>query len=302
VQKPKYLVSGAIAQKSARLVELQQMTGYLNFVIVVVPLGQTFPRRLYNMEVHFPRGGRYQRRRLSSEAKKDLVWWAAVLTRMPKRSIAIQVRETISVWSDASSTKGLSAFYTSQSQPQPQLHCAFAISISPNPSERNEHINTQERRAVEQALLYWGPIWKGKRVLLHTENRMVAYGIAKGTSRGGPMQVLQRCLLLATANDSELEARWISTKENVLANALSRPDYNRITDLAPQLIYPAANLQEPGSRIFSKHGSPPPLTTPVGRALCLQLDETIIRLEPASPYSVLWPTTSTKTADVSLPK
>ena len=106
------------------------------------------------MEVYFPPGGRYQRCSLSSEAKMDLVWWEEVLTRTPKRSIAVQVRQTISVWSDASSTKGLGAFYTSHSQPQPQSHSAFAIPISPNPSLRNEHINTQDMRAVEQALVY----------------------------------------------------------------------------------------------------------------------------------------------------
>jgi len=76
------------------------------------------------------------------------------------------------------------------------------------------------------------PRWKGKRVLLHTDNRTVAHGIANGTTRGGPMQVLRTCLVLATENDLELKARWISTKENALADALSHLDYNRITALA----------------------------------------------------------------------
>ena len=101
------------------------------------------------------------------------------------------------------------------------------------------------------------------------------------------MQVLWRCLLLATENDLELEARWISTKENALADALSRLNYNRITDLAPQLIYPAANHQQLASRIFSKQDSPPPLPTTFGGALPLQPAETMIHQEPASSYSVL---------------
>ena len=62
-------------------------------------------------------------------------------------------------------------------------------------------------RAVEQAPLYWGRRWMGKRVLLQTDNRTVAYGLANGTTRGGPMQALRRCLHLATENDLELEAR-----------------------------------------------------------------------------------------------
>ena len=166
---------------------------------------------------------------------------------MSKRSIAVQVRQTISVWSDSSSTKGLGIIYISHSQPRSQSYSAFAIPISSNPSLRNENINSQEMRAVEQALLYWGPRWKGKRVLLHKDNHRVVYGIANGTTCGGPVQVLRRCWLWATENDLELEARWITTKENALADALSRLDYNRITDLALQPIHPAANLQQLGS-------------------------------------------------------
>ena len=91
LQKARSLVQGAIARKSATLFYLQQITEYLNCVSTVVPVGRTFLGRLYNREVYFPPGGRYQRRRLSSEAKKDLVWWEEVLTRTPKRSIALQV-------------------------------------------------------------------------------------------------------------------------------------------------------------------------------------------------------------------
>ena len=34
--------------------------------------------------------------------------------------------------------------------------CAFSISLPRYLNKNNEHINTQEMRAVEQALLHWG--------------------------------------------------------------------------------------------------------------------------------------------------
>jgi len=58
------------------------------------------------------------------------------------------------------------------------------------------------------------------------------------------MKVLRRCLLLAADYDLELESQWISTKDNALADALSRFDYNRVADLAPQLSYPACNISK----------------------------------------------------------
>ena len=52
--KAQQLVQTAMNQTSLLLRELQQIMGYLNFIATVVPLGRTFLRRLYNMQLHFP--------------------------------------------------------------------------------------------------------------------------------------------------------------------------------------------------------------------------------------------------------
>ena len=106
-----------------------------------------------------------------------------------------------------------------------------------------EYINTLGMRAVEQVLLYWGKGWKGKRLVILVDNQPVVYGLANRTIRGVPMRILRRCLLIATAYDLDLEARWVSTTENALADALSCADYPRIANIAPQLIPPTSNLQ-----------------------------------------------------------
>lgn len=112
-------------------------------------------------------------------------------------------------------------------------------------AQANEHINTKQLRAVEQALLYWGDEWRGTKVLMHIDNRAVVYGLENVTIRGS-MDVLRICLLLAANFDLEIEPRWIPTNENGLADALSRFDYDRITNLAPQLVYPTCSLRARG--------------------------------------------------------
>ena len=87
LQKARALFQTTIAKKSLSLLELQRITGYLNFVSIGVPLGRTFLRRLYNMELYFPAGSKHQKRRMSGEAHKDLVWWDEVLAQAPQRSI-----------------------------------------------------------------------------------------------------------------------------------------------------------------------------------------------------------------------
>src|SRR5205807_10658631 len=99
---------------SLSLLELQQITGYLNFVTIVVPLGRTFLRRMYNMQLYFPSHAGHCRRRISTEAHKDLIWWLKVLRTAPERSISKGVRGRVTMWSDASGTKGLGAFYVSE--------------------------------------------------------------------------------------------------------------------------------------------------------------------------------------------
>ena len=252
--KAQTIVRTARDKASVSLLELQQTTGYLTFASTVVPLGRTFLRRLYNMQLYFPPGSGHQRRRTSSEARKDLAWWAEVLSDNPQRSIALRRREIIRTWSDAASTKGLGVYYTCPSLPYPQANSVLSIAL-PNPTiHTREHINTEEMRAVEQILLYWGKSWKGKRVVMHTDNRAVSYGLANGTIRGASITVLRRCLLLATEYDLELQPIWISTNENALADALSRFDYSRVTNRAPQLLPEVCSLPNHGLRTYSNRG------------------------------------------------
>ena len=112
-------------------------------------------------------------------------------------------------------------------------------------------------RAVEQALLHWGTKWKGKKVIIYTDNRAGLYGFANQSIRGRSMSVLRRCLLLAAEYDLEIDTLWIQTKNNTLADALSRFKFAKITNLAPQLIYPTFSLWDHGFRTYSKQASLP---------------------------------------------
>jgi len=163
--KAQQLVQNAIDQTSLSLLELQKLTGYLNFVATVVPLGSTFLPRLDHMQLYFPTERSYYRRPISSEAQRDLTWWQKVPAMALERSSTKESRETISMWSDAAGTKGLDAFYIEsypQQNPQPNPRSAFSITLPSRLSHTQEHINTEEIRAVEQALLHGAKFGKGK--------------------------------------------------------------------------------------------------------------------------------------------
>jgi len=247
------LVQNAIEQKSLSLLNMQHIMGYLNFLSTVIPLGRTFLRRLYNLELHFPPEARSSKGRLSREAEKDLSWWYQVLRNTPERSIGLRKREVVQAWSGAASTESLGGFFLESTQTTLQPDAAFFIAFPKYIIEAKEHINTLEMRAVEPVLLYWGGSCRGKLLVIHVDNQAVVYGLAKRTMRGAPMRVLRRCILLAAEYDLDLEARWVSTTENALADALSRADYYRITNIAPQLMSPTCNLQRHGLLTYKSH-------------------------------------------------
>ena len=161
----------------------------------------------------------------------------------------------------------------------------FSVSLPRYLNKNNEHINTKEMRAVEQALLYWGGQWRGCKVIMLIDNRAVAYGISNRTIRGATMSVLCRCLHFATECDLEIECPWISTKENTLADVLSRFNFDRITNLAPQLIHPTCSLRDHGFLIFNKQGSPALHHTTSGADQHLQLGGITIHPGQGSSYS-----------------
>ena len=111
LEKVRSIIQTAIKATSLSLLDLQQITGYLNFLAIIVPLGTRFLKRMYNMQLYFRPHGQKLRRRIPSKARKDLNWWLKVLKTSPEQSIRTEARRRVRMWSDASGTKGLGAFY-----------------------------------------------------------------------------------------------------------------------------------------------------------------------------------------------
>ena len=88
LQHARSIIQRTIKAISLSLLNLQQITGYLNFVTIVVPLSRTFLRRMYNIQLYFPPHGQKLRHRISSEAQKNLNWWLKV----PKTSLEQSIR------------------------------------------------------------------------------------------------------------------------------------------------------------------------------------------------------------------
>ena len=85
------------------------------------------------------------------------------------------------------------------------------------------------------ALRFWKTAIAGRKVVLHTDNTAVFHGLQKSSMRGKAMTPLREVKLLCAQLDVELILRWVPTKENLIADLLSRRDFGKLANFAPQL-------------------------------------------------------------------
>ena len=235
------LITNLAAQKSCTLLDLQRVTGLLNFLAKVIPLGRTFCRRLYDLEQRFPPGGgKGAFRRIPSAARKDLKWWRDLLPNHSGVLIIQPRRAQWRLWTDAAGKKGIGGFILPGEGPHQPGYQEVSEFYSARVlfSQRNEHINVKEMIAVLVAFKKWAPRLAGCHLLLFCDNTAVVSGLRQRTSRGRVIAVLRQALLLAARYDIEITPQWIPSGENCLADALSRFETNRINLLAPQLKVP----------------------------------------------------------------
>ena len=206
------LVSIWLQKSSACLKEVQSLVGKLNFVASCVPPGRIFISRILNFLREF--SDKKALLEVSSEFKKDLLWWSKFLHVYNGISIL-----NLQDWtepdeffaSDAclSGCGGLcGSFY---------FHTQFPDFIV----EQNLHINALELLSIIVCLKLWGS--RGKRICIYCDNQVSVLVINKGKSRS---RFLQSCLreicFICAVKECELKAFYIEGRENRLPDWLSR--------------------------------------------------------------------------------
>jgi hypothetical protein len=96
-----------------------------------------------------------------------------------------------------------------------------------------DHINVKEIDAILIAFQLFSNAWQGHKAVLHTDSFTALWGLRKGYIKGAANMPLGQLLLLAAVRDIDLYPTWLSSKDNALADALSRLDLSRIADICP---------------------------------------------------------------------
>lgn len=206
--------------------DLESLIGYLQHACRVIPQGRTFLRRMINLLTAFRREDHPIR--LNKEFHLDLAWWLEFFKSWNGLSFLLYPRwaplPDFQISSDASGALGYGAILMSH-----------WFSGSWSLSQLNSSIAYKELFPIVIAASLWGHLWVSRRVEFRSDNTSVVEVLRSGTSRDPKLMALLRYLLLIAARHSfTFTASHVPGKLNPIADSLSRFQFQRFRQLAPQ--------------------------------------------------------------------
>src|SRR5579859_4221235 len=208
------LATGAVTHRT-----LEKLLGFLSFCARVVPLGRPFLCNLFNLLQRLSHLHPYAIHNLSSAARRDLLWWMTLLPQWSGVLIITPTRPKVVVHTDTSSVKGIGGWWDSH-----------AFSARMPRAYRTRLIDWKEAYAVLFAFAKWGEFWIGHTVVIMCDNSVVVTAINSKSVHGLAIDPLQLILLTAALYDIEVTSMWLSSKDNWIADALSRFDIDKVAD------------------------------------------------------------------------
>ena len=85
------------------------------------------------------------------------------------------------------------------------------------------------------ALQRWLPYFEHHQLVIFTDNTTVFHGLRRHSARGPAADPLRKITLLAALHDIDIHGRWIPTHQNMLADVLSRRNFNKLANMFPLL-------------------------------------------------------------------
>jgi hypothetical protein len=237
-----------------RTLEEHKLTIYLDYLltmsrrrVMLLSEMQVLAGRMYRASLTMPAGSRvflaeiismmrglkmpWHRRRVTMAARRDMLALHEILTSNHGRGYFDweHLPWAEAVYSDAmkdSSTAGW-GWCTQSGKHDSGVY---------GRSMRRKPIDELEADAVYRAAEALGDMWRGKRVPLYIDNSAVQLSLRKGWSRAPRLtSYIKKLHQLAVHYDCVLVLIWISTHDNIGADALSRNDYARYAQWACNL-------------------------------------------------------------------
>ena len=231
VQKTLDLVCEFKEKACCRKQELQVLAGYLAHASQVVRGGRTFSRRIINLIRFLPDGEKLVH--IPQWMKEDLVWWknfieifngkAKVIQCSLAPSVKIETDSSMSGFGARWDGDWLAGVWSEDKEGESATYLDHHWAKEPTEYDPVDDINLLELWPVLAAVERWGDYWRNSKITVLTDNTQVKWMIATGRSKSiKAMWWLRELFWRCCVYNIQLVSKWISTKENTVADYLSR--------------------------------------------------------------------------------
>ena len=223
--------------KKVTLKHLQSLAGSLAFCPLALPVGRTFSRRIYaslckaSKQHHFIR--------VTNSMKSDLLVWKEFLhnfnglSYIPEKNWSTNYDLQLFTDSAGVETKGCGAFYAGK-----WAHLQWHTEWKSTPLLRD--ITYLELIPIALAIFLWGQEFRNKNVIFFSDNEAVVSILNSKTSKSKIVMSLLRFIIYCTLKfNIQLKSKHISSKDNTIADFISRGQVERFRKLVPFVeLYP----------------------------------------------------------------
>ena len=226
------LIQTFLSRKKVSLREFQKLVGKLNFFGQAVRSSRAFLRRFYDVMIPLKRP--FHMLRLTREIREDLQVWLVFLqefngvTYIPEKVWATS--DSLRLFTDAAGSAhfGAASFLDGQwcFLPWPKAWCDHAIL---------RDLTFLEMIPVLLAVFLWHGSFQNRRVHLYVENEALVDVLNKQTSKSKLlMQLVRPFVLTSMKYNIMFKAVHVSSRDNVIADSISRKQWGRFRQAAPE--------------------------------------------------------------------
>ena len=192
--------------------QLQSLAGSLNWATQCIYGGRFHLRRI--LDTMLPLRKPWHHARITKELRADIDWWLDFMADFNGSVDMVDTRPLAPVFTDACSLAA-GAYFCGDWVYTPWDTCW--------PNAAKHHINYKEVLALETATRRWAPLWRNKKIIVHTDNQAAVAIINRGHARDPLVSASLRRIFWASALfNFRLDAVYLPGHRNLLADKASR--------------------------------------------------------------------------------
>ena len=232
IEKAKRIIESVLPKRKITMLNLQEITGFLNFLCKAVVPGRAFSRRLYDKVNSRLRP--HHHINLTRDMKEDLRMWLSFLEHPSAYCRPFSdFQETLTAdqimfYSDASKNPDLGfgiiceKLFICQ-----RWDREFMLKYDPS-------IQYLELYAVTVGVVTWMHRYPNRRIILFCDNQSSQGMINKNSTKCKQSMALIRLIILTSLKHNvRIFCNYVDTKSNGIADSLSRMQFDRFKRLAP---------------------------------------------------------------------